>query len=106
MRRLNNAVCCAVKQTLTSCKNSEGNGNYTQDNELLMETFNQNLLSQIQAGDEKYDENLDVTVDFLGAEYDKGLLSVKVSEKYTGLFGRVGQISAQATGVIDRVSYA
>ena len=63
------------------------------DNQQLIADFIQNFLVSMNS-------NGDFQIDILGADAEKGLLSVRVTETYPSLFGK-GSVSAERTVVLD-----
>lgn len=100
-QELQSALPDAVKQAVTL---SEEDGNYKiQNNDELIALMTKQLSDQINVGeDDNYDKNLTLTVEVLGVDEEKGLLSVKATETYTKLNGKIGNVSAESTVVVDK----
>ena len=74
-----------------------------ENNEEFVADFCEALLEQIQAGsDEDYDKNLSVKVDVAGVDYEKGLLSVHVTEQFTHPNGNIGTLECTSTAILDQ----
>lgn len=68
----------------------------------VIANFCELLIGEIEAGTKNAsDDNLNLKVEVAGVDYDKGLLSVRVTEGFSyPLFGR-GNVSVSATAVVD-----
>ncbi len=74
-----------------------------ENNEEFVADFCEALLEQIQAGSDKdSDKNLSVQVDIAGVDYEKGLLSVHVTEKFTHPNGKIGTLECTSTAILDQ----
>ena len=90
---LSEAVDNALIATLN---NVAGNKCYTiGSNEEFVEDFKQILMTSVDSASE-----LDIEV--LNADYEKGILSVKVTENYEYLNGRQGNVTKTATVLLDQ----
>lgn len=107
---IENALPNAVERSLEATYKA---GAYSiDDNEEFIADFTQNLLNDINTGDENnngvldsdesFDETLKIKVDVAGIDYKKGLLSIKVTETYTSLNGKEKKAEYEATAVLDR----
>lgn len=105
-----NALTSAVEEALND---TYKNDNYTiQDNKEFIADFTQTLMNNINVGDEnndgklegedKFDDKLKIKVDVLGIDYQKGLLSIRVTETYSALSGKEKEAKYETTAVLDK----
>lgn len=81
---------------IATMNNVAGNKCYTiGSNEEFVEDFKQILMTSVDSASE-----LDIEV--LNADYEKGILSVKVTENYEYLNGRQGNVTKTATVLLDQ----
>ena len=81
---------------IATMNNVAGNKCYTiGSNEEFVEDFKQILMTSVDSASE-----LDIEV--LNADYEKGILSVKVTENYDYLNGRQGNVTKTATVLLDQ----
>ena len=81
---------------IATMNNVAGNKCYTiGSNEEFVEDFKQILMTSVDSASE-----LDIEV--LNADYEKGILSVKVTENYEYLNGRQGNVTKTATVLLDK----
>ena len=81
---------------IATMNNVAGNKCYTiVSNEEFVEDFKQILITSVDSASE-----LDIEV--LNADYEKGILSVKVTENYEYLNGRQGNVTKTATVLLDQ----
>ena len=107
---IENSLKTAVNEAISD---TYENGSYTiDDNEEFIADFTQTLINNINVGDtnedgvlsedEKYDKKFKLKVDVLGIDSDKGLLSIRVTEKYSALSGKVKEAKYETTAVFDK----
>lgn len=84
-------------------RNKMETGAYTvSDADEFVADFCQSLLQEIHVDDGAHkDKNLQVQVDIIDVDVEKGLLSVRVTENFSYPNGRVGTITRDATAVLD-----
>ena len=96
-RELTSAVRFAARQALSDAFESE---NYPLDDDKeLIADFQEILLDKISPGE---DPNLNLVVDIIKADLQKGLLSVSVMEQFTHPNGKIGMAEASASVIVER----
>lgn len=81
---------------IATMNNVAGNKCYTiGSNEEFVEDFKQILMTSI-------DSTSELDIEVLNADYEKGILSVKVTENYDYLNGRQGTVTKTATVLLDQ----
>jgi hypothetical protein len=87
----------------SSVENVMSQGQYDiNSNDQFLADFCEVLLSNVETGSEdEKDENLTIQVDVAGIDYDKGLLSIKVTETYTYPMSGIGTTTCLYTVVYD-----
>ena len=81
---------------IATMNNVAGNKCYTiGSNEEFVEDFKQILMTSVDSASELY-------IEVLNADYEKGILSVKVTENYEYLNGRQGNVTKTATVLLDQ----
>lgn len=96
----------SVKEALCSITQDKKYEIYGEEEEdfqkAVIANFCELLVSEVEAGTKTAsDENLNLKVEVAGVDYDKGLLSVRVTEGFSyPLFGR-GNVSVSSTAVVD-----
>lgn len=68
------------------------------DNDAMVADFMSNFLGKMKS------DGKDLEVDVMAADIYKGILSVKVTEKYTFPNGKEGKLTAQTTSIVERES--
>ncbi|MCR5704058.1 MAG: hypothetical protein K6G85_05495 [Eubacterium sp.] len=91
---LNRAVSAAVKQTV-KVSQVEGQNEISNNNEMVGE-----FLQLLSVGLEN-DGN--ITVEVMGADYKEGLFDVKVTETFQYLNGKIGKVSVRKCAIYDSV---
>lgn len=98
---LEKALQQAVEQTLSNL--AETGAYPIADDRELEADFCQALLQKIKTGQgADGDKNLKIQADIIEADVKKGLLSVHVTEWFTYPNGKVGQISCNATALVEQ----
>lgn len=89
----------------------ETSGMYSIDNEdAFVAAFNELLLNDINAGSKdkdgnlREDKNFKLKIEIMGVDYEKGLLSLRVTENYTHPNGKVGEFKCETTAVLNKTA--
>ena len=99
---LSDSVEEAVSQIMEDSKYQIDGTTDDEANSEFIASFCELLLNDIQSGSDEYsDQRLSVKVDVAGVDYEKGLLSVIVTEKFSYPFYGTGEIKVEKTAVFE-----